>query len=69
VVFSRIEICDDDIIWIRKMHIAGRAYGALAITLTRELAAVGAINAEDMAKMVSQKKLVEDVGGWGKLAP
>jgi hypothetical protein len=51
------------------MHIAGRAYVALAITLTRELAAVGAINAEDMAKMVSQKKLVEDVGGWGKLAP
>jgi hypothetical protein len=51
------------------MHIAGRAYRTLAITLTRELAAVGTINAEDMAKMVSQRKLVEDVGGWGKLAP
>jgi hypothetical protein len=49
VVFGRVQIRNDHIIWIGEVHIAGRADGSLSFTLTRELASIGAVNAEDMA--------------------
>jgi hypothetical protein len=36
------------------MHVAGWADGALAVMSTRKLVAVGAFNAEHMAKIMSQ---------------
>jgi hypothetical protein len=49
VVFSRVEVRDHHIIGIRKGNLAGGTAWPLAITLTGELAAVGAVDAEDMA--------------------
>ena len=49
VVFGRVQIRNDDIIWIGEVHIAGRADRPLSFTLTRELTSIGAVNAEDMA--------------------
>ena len=55
VVFGRVQIRNDDIIWIGEVHIAGRADRPLSFTLTRELTSIGAVNAEDMTAVLLGK--------------
>jgi len=58
VVFGWVEVRDDHIIGIREGNMAGRATGSLTFTLTGELATIGAVNAEDVARgMVSVRKV------------
>jgi hypothetical protein len=49
VVFAWVQIREDHIIGVREDSMAGRATWSVAFELTSKLAAVGAINAEDMA--------------------
>jgi len=49
VVFGGVEVGDDHIIGIRKGNMASRAAGSLSFALARELAAIGAVDTEDMA--------------------
>jgi len=56
VVFGWIEVRDDHIIGIDKSNVAGRATWSLAFTLTGELATIGAVDAEDVTKMISWRK-------------
>ena len=49
VVFGGVEVGNDNIIRIRKGNMARRAAWSLSFALARELAAIRAIDAEDMA--------------------
>ena len=49
VVFGRVQVRDNHIIGIRERNMASRATWSLAFALARKLAAVGAVDAEDMA--------------------
>lgn len=49
VVFGRIEVGDYHIIGICEGNMAGRTAWSLAVALTRELAAIRAVDTEDMA--------------------
>jgi hypothetical protein len=55
VVFGWVEVGNDHIVGIREGDMAGRTAGSLAFALTGELATVGAVNAEDMARCDSQQ--------------
>jgi hypothetical protein len=55
VVFGRVQIRNDHIIWIGEVHIAGRADGSLSFALTGELTSIGAVNAEDMTAVLLGK--------------
>jgi hypothetical protein len=49
VVFGRVQVRDNHIIGIRERNMASRATWSLAFALARELVAVRAVDAEDMA--------------------
>lgn len=49
VVFSWVEVRDNNIIWVGEDHVTGRADGAQPFALSRELAAIRAVEAKDMA--------------------
>jgi hypothetical protein len=49
VVFGRVQARDNHIIGIREGNMASRAAWPSAFALARELAAIGAVDAEDMA--------------------
>lgn len=48
VVFGGFEVRNDNIIWIREVHIAGRTCPTLAFALVGKLASVGAFDAENV---------------------
>jgi hypothetical protein len=57
VVFGRVEVRDYHIIGICEGNMTGRTTWSLTFALTRELAAIRAIDAEDVAEMmVSRSK-------------